>query len=157
MPYYQGDYYRGDYYQGGIFDVIKKGLGAVASTVVPGYSAIRGAYNVGRSIVGRPAQPVAPAIPRMIRPPQQMIGGGGVIGGKPGKLSSAEKKMMGVKPRRMNVGNAKALRRAIRRQAGFVKLAKRALKGSGYKIVTKGSGGRRVSVREAGAGSVTVH
>ena len=59
--------------------------------------------------------------------------------------------------RRMNVTNDKALRRAIRRQAGFVKLAKKALKGSGYQIVTKGS--RRSvprSIRESGPGNVIV-
>lgn len=59
--------------------------------------------------------------------------------------------------RRMNVANPKALRRAIRRQAGFVKLARKALKGSGYTIVTRGSGRRRpINVREAGSGSVTI-
>jgi len=43
------------------------------------------------------------------------------------------------KRRRMNVTNDKALRRAIRRQAGFVKLAKKALKGTGYQIVSSAS------------------
>lgn len=61
-----------------------------------------------------------------------------------------------VKRKRMNVANPKALRRAIRRQAGFVKLARRALKGSGYQIVSKGSRAKRINVREAGSGSVTV-
>ncbi len=42
--------------------------------------------------------------------------------------------------RRMNVGNAKALRRAIRRTDGFVKLARSALKNTGFKIVSKSSG-----------------
>lgn len=45
----------------------------------------------------------------------------------------------GRKRRRINPANPKALRRAIRRQDGFVKLARRALKGSGYTIVTRGS------------------
>ena len=44
------------------------------------------------------------------------------------------------KRRRMNVANDKALRRAIRRQAGFVKLARRALTGTGFKIVSTSSG-----------------
>jgi len=44
------------------------------------------------------------------------------------------------KRRRMNVGNASALRRAIRRQKGFVRLAKGALKGTGMKIVSTSSG-----------------
>ena len=61
-----------------------------------------------------------------------------------------------VKNRRMNVANPKALRRSLRRQKGFVKLAKRALKGSGFKIVTKGSGARRGPnvIVESGPGSV---
>ena len=42
--------------------------------------------------------------------------------------------------RRMNVGNARALRRAIRRTDGFVRLAKSALKNTGFKIVSKSSG-----------------
>jgi hypothetical protein len=59
--------------------------------------------------------------------------------------------------RRMNVGNAKALRRAIRRQTGFVKLARRALQGTGYSIVSKGSRRPKTVVREHGAGGVIVH
>ena len=39
-----------------------------------------------------------------------------------------------VRNRRMNVANPRALRRALRRTAGFVKLAKRALKGTGYAV-----------------------
>ena len=42
--------------------------------------------------------------------------------------------------RRLNVGNTKALRRAIRRTDGFVRLAKSALKNTGFKIVSKSSG-----------------
>jgi len=58
--------------------------------------------------------------------------------------------------RRMNVANPKALRRAIRRQAGFVKLARRALKGSGYTIVTRGSRKPQLRIQETGPGSVNV-
>lgn len=60
------------------------------------------------------------------------------------------------KQRRMNVANPKALRRAIRREAGFVNLARRALKGTKWKIVSQGSGrarGPKVIV-ESGPGSV---
>ena len=39
-----------------------------------------------------------------------------------------------VRNRRMNIANPKALRRAMRRTDGFVKLAKRALKGTGYAV-----------------------
>lgn len=59
--------------------------------------------------------------------------------------------------RRINPANPKALRRAIRRQAGFVKLAKRALKGSGYRIVSAGSQRRPSKIMETGPGSVYVN
>lgn len=39
-----------------------------------------------------------------------------------------------VRNRRMNVANPRALRRALRRTDGFVKLAKRSLKGTGYAV-----------------------
>lgn len=61
-----------------------------------------------------------------------------------------------MKRRRMNPANPKALRRAIRRQSGFVKLARRALKGSGYQIVSRGSRKPTVRIQESGSGSVTV-
>jgi len=44
------------------------------------------------------------------------------------------------KSRRMNVGNTKALSRAIRRTDGFVNLSRRALKNTGFKIVSKSAG-----------------
>lgn len=42
--------------------------------------------------------------------------------------------------RRMNAGNAKALRRAIRRTDAFVRLSRSALKNTGFKIVSKSAG-----------------
>jgi len=42
--------------------------------------------------------------------------------------------------RRMNFANPKALRRATRRTDGFVRLAKTALKPTGFKVVAKSSG-----------------
>lgn len=60
----------------------------------------------------------------------------------------------GPKRRRMNVANPKALRRALRRQQGFVKLARRALKGSGYTIVARGSRRPTVRIQESGSGGV---
>jgi len=42
--------------------------------------------------------------------------------------------------RRMNVTNPKALRRAIRRTDGFVRIARSALKNTGFKIVSKSAG-----------------
>jgi len=61
-----------------------------------------------------------------------------------------------MKRRRINPANPKALRRAIRRQAGFVKLARRALKGSGYQIVSRGSRRPAIKIQEAGRGDVVV-
>jgi hypothetical protein len=78
-----------------------------------------------------------------------------VPGGKTGLMvEGGERK----RRRRMNVTNDKALRRAIRRQAGFVKLAKKALKGTGYKIVSTSSGRSRrpMTISEKGSGSVIV-
>lgn len=40
--------------------------------------------------------------------------------------------------RRMNPANPKALKRAIRREQGFIKLARRTLKGTGYSISRRG-------------------
>ena len=47
------------------------------------------------------------------------------------------------KRRRMNVANPKALKRAIRREQGFIKLARRTLKGTGFVITRRGMGGKR--------------
>lgn len=89
-------------------------------------------------------------IPRLPRPPGPSFPGMGTIiqptGGKIGMKGSPHdcppsgyhyaKDGSGrlVRNRRMNVANPKALRRAIRRTDGFVKLAKRALKGTGYAV-----------------------
>lgn len=61
-----------------------------------------------------------------------------------------------VKVRRMEVGNSRALRRALRRETGFAKLAKRALRGSRFKVVSANTGTRRGprTIVESGAGSV---
>jgi len=48
--------------------------------------------------------------------------------------------MLRKRRRRMNAGNTKALRRAIRRTDAFVGLAKSALKNTGWKVVSKSSG-----------------
>jgi len=61
-----------------------------------------------------------------------------------------------VKARRIEVGNATALRRAIRRENGFAKLAKRALRGSRFKVTSASAGTRRGprTIVESGPGSV---
>lgn len=59
--------------------------------------------------------------------------------GKNGKL---------VKNRHMNAGNARALRRAIRREDAFVKLAKRSLRHTAYAITRRGAHHARRPARE---------
>jgi len=146
MPYGPRTY-RGD---PGILGSIGRAItGTVGGFLRAGpFGAVRGGIRGLTSGGGRPsASSIA------------MPGGSmrGIIGtrGKP----AAQAKMLGVKrkSRRMNVANPKALRRAIRREQGFVKLAKKALKGTGYRVVSASSQRKRVQVRESGAGSVTVH
>lgn len=52
-----------------------------------------------------------------------------------------------VKNQHMNVANSRALRRAIRRGRGFVKLARRAAHAFGFKVVSKGQGTRHAARR----------
>lgn len=58
--------------------------------------------------------------------------------------------------RRIDVANPKALRRSIRRETGFAKLAKRVLRGSRFKVVSASTGARRGprTIVESGPGSV---
>lgn len=64
----------------------------------------------------------------------------------------------GRRRRKMNYANGKALTRANRRVDGFVKLARKSLKHTNYKIVSKSAGRskRPISISERGAGSVHV-
>ena len=88
--------------------------------------------------------------------PTGMMPGGGGSAGTP--KTSVSRKMAGLPPkrRRMNVTNDKALRRAIRRTDGFVKLAKRALKGTAYTVSRRGAsrGRKPTTIIESGPGSV---
>ena len=137
----RGDYgiYRGD---PGLFGFIKKIGGGLLRGIV------------GASPLGQAARFIQRAIP--VRGPRRPVGfpGMGLAGMPLGERFKRGAQMMmpggrtgleglGPRRRRMNVANPKALRKAIRRQAGFVKLAKKALKGTGYRIVTKGSGRSR--------------
>lgn len=158
MSYYgQGDYYG----QGGPFDFVKRAVGTVA----------RGAIGFATGGVGGAIAAVAPR-PRLstisnptmpIGPTVQIPTPGGrsfqidpmaaLPGGNP--LFS----MVGGKKRRtMNVGNIKALRRAVRRQDGFVRAVRSSLKHTNYTLVTKGSrskGRSRGNVFvETGAGGI---
>jgi hypothetical protein len=163
-----GYYMAGDYYAaGGIFSTIAKGIGGAVKGFVSGgpLGAIGGAIS---GVTGKGSATQTLALPPAFQIPSRVptiVPSGGTIqptsGLKgvvqrlvPGGASGYE--VVGRKRRRMNVTNDKALRRAIRRQQGFVKLAKRALRGTGYTVATRGRSKRPVSIRESGPGSVVV-
>ena len=149
MSYYTG---QGDYYSGkgdpGLFSFIGKALKTVGG-LVPGVGGIM--KTVG-GFLDRPSAPAAPAFqpygggmvnlmapqgvptPGLMGMAQRAVPGGasGYQGCTPGYHLDKTTKTKCVRNRSMNVANPKALRRAIRREAGFVTLAKQALKGSGY-------------------------
>jgi hypothetical protein len=153
-----GYYMAGDYYAaGGILGNIWGGIkGAVGGFVKGGVTgAIGGAIGgaVGKKKGG---------VLSYVQPPTIMQPKPGIVGAIERIVPGGETGMVAVtatgerKRPRMNVANPKALWRAIRREAGFVKLAKRALRGTAYTITTKGRSRRPVSIREAGPGSVVV-
>ena len=150
MSYYTG---QGDYYSGkgdpGIFGTIFGGIkGAVGGLLSGGpLGALKGAISgvIGPSAPagimlpgGGPRVPmVAPSIPQRIRIAGQALIPGGVEPGMgaactPGYHLDKRTRSKCVRNRSMNVANPKALRRAIRREAGFVTLAKQTLRGSGW-------------------------
>lgn len=162
---YMGDYrvrHAGDFLGigkvlGGIGKGVSKVLGAagkvagVAGAVLPG--PLGTAAKLGSKVLGGAGRvtntfPVLTGTAAMSMVPTIQAGGLKINpkailpGGEPFVTYGA-----GSSRRRMNVANPKALRRAIRRQSGFVKLARRALKGSGYKITSRGMGVRRVARR----------
>jgi len=137
VGYYQGDYYRGDYYRGDPFNP---------------FGILKGALKIGGKIAGAVTgisipKPIAPPpmgfgpIPTKVAAPKGAPGAVKAPGGKamiqrflPGGATG----YVYGRSRRMNVANAKALRRAIRRQKGFIKLARRALAGTGMTIGRRG-------------------
>ena len=96
----------------------------------PGGVAVSGAWQPGQMVPGRGRLPPYTATGPGVLP------GGGRGGGMCPSGYHMAKDGSGrlVRNRRMNVANPKALRRSIRRTEGFVKLAKRALKGTGYAV-----------------------
>jgi hypothetical protein len=148
-------YGAGDYYgAGGIFDFAKKAVGRVARTAV-GFATggVGGAVAANiprpRSAAGNPLVGAGGGI----QIPQININPSAALPGGQPLFTFGQKRR-----RRMNMANGKALNRANRRVDGFVRLARKSLKHTGYRIVTKGSGKRRasVSVHESGPGGVTV-
>jgi len=166
MPYMQsrGDYLGGGYQRGdpGLFGF----LGGIAKKV-GGFVVGGGIAGVAARAAGRILRPEAQVVTNgwaygQAKPPPGSIGGpagfqqqqqiprtwmGGqqastamvTTGGCAPRGYHLAKDGSGrmVKNRTMNVANPKALRRAIRREQGFVKLAQRSLKGTGYKIARR--------------------
>lgn len=100
----------------------------------------RTAAGAARRLAGPAAGAVAGAtIPGLLKPPAAppgMVPVGGLKGRVQRILPGGQTGF--VRRRRMNVANPKALRRAIRRTDGFVKLARRTLKGTGFTIARRG-------------------
>lgn len=159
MSYYTG---QGDYYSGkgdpGLFGFLGKAVGTLARV---GASAVPGPVGIAaRGITSKlpsfgrttPVQATMPRVtpPRITRAFTSSAPAPVTVNPVTGQVQRKRK--------RMNVANPKALRRAIRREQGFVKLARRALKGTSYSVVSKSSRrpAPRISVRETGPGSVTV-
>ncbi len=125
--------------------VVRAGLGLQAPVQFPqisppqtglinigGFGPQRGLVNIGGGQPGVPAVPLLPQImggaclrgTRLNR--SRYVTRGGGTSRWPVGLQLHEKQSTCVKVRRMNVANARALRRAIRRVSGFGKLVKRA-------------------------------
>lgn len=133
---------------GGIGRIIKGSLAhykrkAARGLATPiGQAAVGGAaFAGGTALIPQPgAKPLPPA--GTVMPGGvgiggvPMIGGGGAMVGVCPSGYHFAKDGSGrlVRNRRMNVANPRALRRALRRTDGFVKLAKRSLKGTGYAV-----------------------
>jgi hypothetical protein len=167
--YAAGDYYMAGDIFGSIFGGIKKVAGVVGS-VVPGPVGAVAKLVAG---VGGSSHPAVTAPETTINLPRVSVGGvstpavgitlpslttGGVSAAAAPKGGTVRLKKDGTpyKRRTMNVANARALRRAIRRESGFVKLARRALRGTGYTIKSRGATRRPMNIRETGPGSVIV-
>lgn len=112
MGYYQGDYYRGDYYQGFPFLPAAVMLG---KKLLPKAGKIAG--KIG-GLIGKKG-PVFKKAGGVVAAGAGFELGSRIVRGRGGE--------MGVRSRRMNVANVKALRRAIRRAHGFAKLSRKVL------------------------------
>lgn len=150
----RGDYGRSARYRGdpGIFGSIFRGITGVAG-MIPGPIGV--AARVAGTIAGGKKKPAPTAVFPGVKGVMPGEKRGPIMG--PGTEGTMVPRVPR-KGRRMNVANPRALRKAIRRQAGFVKLAKRALTGSGYTVVSRSSRARRGprTIQESGPGSVQV-
>lgn len=133
MTYFGGTQGRGDPgFFGSLFGRVKKGVGGFLA---------RGPIGIASAFTA-PGRGAISAVTGLFSGP--------VVTGS-GTRATAAAAGEAPKRRRMNVTNDKALRRAIRRQAGFVKLAKKALKGTGFQIVSSASLARSRGSKAAAA------
>lgn len=124
------------------------GIGKRVAGAVIGRTPVGMAYSAARGIIGSRRPPAA----SVSFPGGAMLGLRGQQARKPGAVEAAIKGKG--RRRRINPANPKALRRAIRRQEGFVKLARKALKGTKYRITTGPSRPSKTIIQEHGPGSV---
>lgn len=125
-----GYYMTGDYYsRGGIGSFLRKAAGAAVGFVTGG------PVGAAASLLGSRPSSSGFAATSQLRIPQININPSAALpGGNP--LFT----LGGKRRRRMNYGNTKALTRASRRVDGFVGVARKALKHTGYKVVSKHAG-----------------
>lgn len=152
-------YGAGDYYMGGdIFGSIFGGIGGAIKGFISGGPAGAVAGGVKGLIGSKGSEPKPPAALQLPQQPvpgvggfiQRMVPGGASgytcpAGGQPGYhlnkssywTNDGQHHAPGtvwVKNRQINPGNARALRKGIRREKAFISLAKRALKGTGISV-----------------------
>lgn len=162
MSYYQGDYYRGDYYRGdpilgGLIPLVGKvalGFGAkLLGKVAPKLPAVATGVAIsaaGRAMTGPGPMRIPLPGPFEARPGAIFPGGRRFIARTecpPGFHLDKKFQEKCVRNRRMDPANPRALRRAIRREQGFVALAKRTLRGTGITIGRRSFGSKRKARR----------
>lgn len=118
----------------GLFDVFKRAGRALVGEI-PFVRQGRAVIRAIRPPTVSTPQRFSPAVARgQFRPP----GGTTAIAQVSGPGTALM--VTGRKRRRMNPTNVKALNRAVRRTDAFVRVAKNALKNTGFKVVSKSSG-----------------
>jgi hypothetical protein len=153
--YYRGDYYRGDpglfsfvgKALGGVAklgtSIVRSGLGLQSPVSIPSFTQptapIYQQPSYGLVNIGQPGPstglinigggggggPMLPSLRGYRLNKSTYVTRGGGTSRWPKSLQLHAKLTVQVKSRRMNVGNARALRRSLRRVAGFAKLVKR--------------------------------
>jgi len=123
---------------GTLGSIFKKAVPVAAGLGLGGPLGALAANALARRRGGRQAPMATTSI---FKPPTAVQLRGFLPGGaKPGISFIRDDGTVGRKRRRIDYGNTRALRRAVRRTDGFVRIAKSALKNTGFKIVSKSSG-----------------